>query len=124
MAEAEKKRDQTFSQVIIIFPKSSFISFTPNLVIYHHHHGTTPTFCYQSLHPHFTLLSLSLSLSLQSQILIFPFLRFERSDIMVISQDKDEEKYLDLGHDEHESPLPLTVTSRVNFSDPRFCSYV
>ncbi|EOA19911.1 hypothetical protein CARUB_v10000161mg [Capsella rubella] len=29
------------------------------------------------------------------------------------SQEKDEEKDLYLGHDEHESPLPLTVTSRV-----------
>ncbi|ESQ31920.1 hypothetical protein EUTSA_v10003616mg [Eutrema salsugineum] len=28
-------------------------------------------------------------------------------------QEKDEDKDLDIGHDEHESPLPLTVTSRV-----------
>ncbi|KAL0658799.1 hypothetical protein Bca4012_079384 [Brassica carinata] len=34
--------------------------------------------------------------------------------MVVVSQEKDEEKDLDLGHcDEHESPLPLTVTSRV-----------
>lgn len=39
---------------------------------------------------------------------------------MVISQEKDDEKYLYLGHDEHESPLPLTVTSRVDFFDPGF----
>jgi len=39
---------------------------------------------------------------------------------MVLSQEKDEEKDLYLVHDEHESPLPLTVTSRVNFSDPKF----
>jgi hypothetical protein len=32
---------------------------------------------------------------------------------MVLSQEKDEEKDLYLVHDEHESPLPLTVTSRV-----------
>lgn len=30
-------------------------------------------------------------------------------------QKEDEEKEIDLGSDEHEAPLPLTVTSRVSF---------
>lgn len=39
--------------------------------------------------------------------------------MVVVSQEKDEEKDLDLGHcDEHESPLPLTVTSRVTLDHP------
>ncbi|CAA7023411.1 unnamed protein product [Microthlaspi erraticum] len=37
----------------------------------------------------------------------------EKKRDQTFCQDKDDDKYLDLGHDEHESPLPLTVTSRV-----------
>lgn len=34
-------------------------------------------------------------------------------------QDKEEDKELDLGSEEPEAPLPLSVTSRVSF---RFCT--
>ncbi|CAH8365082.1 unnamed protein product [Eruca vesicaria subsp. sativa] len=37
----------------------------------------------------------------------------EKKRDQTFPQEKDEEKDLDLSHDEHESPLPLTVTSRV-----------
>lgn len=30
-------------------------------------------------------------------------------------QDKEEDKEVDIGSDEPEAPLPLTVTSRVNY---------
>lgn len=111
MAEAEKKRDLTFSQVIL----SKFSQFhTPNLIIYHYHPHST--FC-DHHYPHI----FSLSVSAEPHFDFNFFLRFcDLILIMVISQEKDDEKDLDLGPDEHESPLPLTVTSRVNFSDPGF----
>ncbi|KFK27653.1 hypothetical protein AALP_AA8G411100 [Arabis alpina] len=37
----------------------------------------------------------------------------EKKRYQSFSQDKEDEKDLDLVHDEHEAPLPLTVTSRV-----------
>ncbi|KAH0923285.1 hypothetical protein HID58_023303 [Brassica napus] len=44
----------------------------------------------------------------------FPMAEAEKKRDQTFPQEKDEEKDLDLGHcDEHESPLPLTVTSRV-----------
>lgn len=105
MAEAEKKRYQSFSQVNRYFSPQFFsISY--------------PKFSNQSsLHPHFSVSSVSLSHP-QNQIFEFPFLSpILGSDIMVLSQEKDEEKDLDLSHEDHETPLPLTVTSRVNFFD-------